>query len=101
MSIDVRVSHINVHQPATDITRRFNIDGVVALVKNGGVGTLNEIGKAADHNYIASLTSQGVGSYVYGELGILWDAERFDKVAADKYQIMTGGHVGADGRAGG
>lgn len=102
MSIDVRVSHINVHQPATDAVRRYNIDGVVGIVRaTQGVGTFNEIGKAPDHRYIASLKPHGIGSYVYGENGIVWDARRFDVLLRAKYRIMVGGHVGADGKPGG
>lgn len=101
MSTDVRVAHINVHQPANDATRRYNIDGVVNYVLAGGVGTLNEIGKPADHAYIASLRDKGVNSYVYGELGVLWNTQRFARVSATQYRIMVGGHVGADGGPGG
>lgn len=100
MSIDVRVSHINVHQPASDAIRKYNIDGVVKLVKDyRGVGTLNEFGKSVDHKYLASIN--GIGSYIYGELAVLWDESRFERVLATRYLIMRGGHVGADGKPGG
>lgn len=101
MSIDVNVAFINVHQPATWDKRKYNINGVVALIRNNGVGALNEFGKSTDHQYLQSLKSQGIYSHIHGELALLWDARRFDLVEKHTYRIMVGGHVGADGtRAG-
>ena len=100
MSIDVKVGHLNVHQPASDSVRRYNIDELFKRVLPGGVATLNEIGKSADHRYIAG-KSRGIGYYLSGELGIVWDAARFEKVTTYKYRIQLGGHIGADGVKGG
>lgn len=58
---------------------------------HGDIFTLSEVIK--DHDFIASV--KAVDSYVVGELGIGWDASRFEKVEARYRQVMRGGRRGA------